>query len=607
MPGTPLSGVPVLRPVYVTRGRGLAIACAMVCLAAGAVPPHRTVVSSSSAATAPAGTVNAIANDYVAAYRARNPEWETIQGIAGARHDAIADNSLAADAAWEAREDGWLKQLGAISPATLAGQPEWATYAVLHQQLASAVALRTCHEDLWPVSQFSGWATRYTVLAGFQPVGTDSLRRAALRRYGALPRYVDTEIANLRTGIQRGYTAPKLIVRATIAQLDALLAIPTERSPFASPAARDSAPGFRASLDSLLDKAVLPAARRYRDFLSTTYLPAARDAIGLSANPDGLACYRAQLTRYSTMDMTPQAVHELGLRRMAAVTAEMDTLADHSFHTHDLPALLQRIKTDTAYTYHSKEEVIAQAESALARATRALPQWFGVLPKAPVRIEPVPAFREKNAAPGQYYPATDDGSRPGTYFIRTYEPRQQSRSLGEDVAFHEMVPGHHLQITIAQQRTGAHPVTRYFRNSGYSEGWGLYSERLADEMGLYSSPLDRLGMMSGEAFRAARAVVDPGIHALGWTRDEAVAYMLAHTATSPDQINAEVDRYIATPGQAPSYLIGQQEILSIRAAARQRLGSRFDIRAFHDQVLGQGALPLADLRESVARWLATIH
>jgi uncharacterized protein (DUF885 family) len=150
-------------------------------------------------------------------------------------------------------------------------------------------------------------------------------------------------------------------------------------------------------------------------------------------------------------------------------------------------------------------------------------------------------------------------------------------------------------------------VTRYFRNSGYSEGWGLYSERLADEMGLYSSPLDRLGMMSGEAFRAARAVVDPGIHALGWTRDEAVAYMLAHTATSPDQINAEVDRYIATPGQAPSYLIGQQEILSIRAGARQRMGSRFDIRAFHDQVLGQGALPLADLRESVGRWLAATH
>jgi uncharacterized protein (DUF885 family) len=568
-------------------------------------PASRRAARADTVAAAVA--VTAVADDYVAAYRVRNPEWETIQGLAGARHESITDNGLAAAAAWEAREDGWLERLRDITPATLVGHPEWSTYVVLRQQLESAVALRTCHEDLWPVSQFSGWPTRYTVLAGFQPVGTDSLRRAALKRYGDLPRFVDTEVANLRTGMQRGYTAPKLIVRATIAQIDALLAIPTDKSPFRSPATRDSAPGFRASFDSLLDSALLPAARRYREFLNTTYLPAAREAIGLSANPDGLACYRAQLARYSSINMTPEAVHELGLTRMAAVTAEMDTLASRSFHTHDLSALLQRIKTDTAYTYHSREEIIAQAESALARATRALPKWFGVLPNAPVRIEPVPAFREKNAAPGQYYPAADDGSRPGTYFIRLYEPRQQSRSLGEDVAFHEMVPGHHLQFTIAQERKGAHPVTRYFRNSGYTEGWGLYSERLADEMGLYSSPLDRLGMMSGEAFRAARAVVDPGIHALGWTRDQAVAYMLAHTATSPDQVNAEVDRYIAMPGQAPSYLIGQQEILAIRTNARQRLGSKFDIRAFHDHVLGQGALPLANLRESIARWVATMR
>ncbi len=587
----------------------LVVAGAMVWSAAAATLQRQPATRHSAAAdtVAAADAVTAVADDYVAAYRVRNPEWETIQGLAGARHEGITDNSLAAGSAWEAREDGWLRRLRDITPATLAGRPEWATYVVLRQQLESAVALRTCHEDLWPVSQFSGWPTRYTVLAGFQPVGTDSLRRAALKRYGELPRFVDTEIANLRAGIERGYTAPKLIVRATIAQLDALLAIPADKSPFRSPATRDSAPGFRASFDSLLGSAVLPAARRYREFLDTTYLPAAREAIGLSANPDGLACYRAQLARYSSLSMTPRAVHELGLARMAAVTAEMDTLAIRSFQTHDLPALLERIKTDTAYTYHSREEIIAQAESALARATRALPQWFGVLPKAPVRIEPVPAFREKNAAPGQYYPATDDGSRPGTYFIRTYQPRQQTRSLGEDVAFHEMVPGHHLQITIAQQRTGAHPVTRYFHNSGYSEGWGLYSERLADEMGLYSSPLERLGMMSGEATRAARAVIDPGIHALGWTRDQAVAYMLAHTASSPDQVNAEVDRYIALPGQAPSYLIGQQAILGLRAGAKQRLGSRFDIRAFHDQVLGQGALPLADLRASVARWLATVR
>jgi uncharacterized protein (DUF885 family) len=232
-----------------------------------------------------------------------------------------------------------------------------------------------------------------------------------------------------------------------------------------------------------------------------------------------------------------------------------------------------------------------------------MPRWFGIVPRADVVIQPYPAFQEASAPLGQYWPPAEDGSRPGTYMINLYQPERQPRGMIEGIAFHETIPGHHLQIAIQQELQDVHPLARYLIATAFSEGWGLYSERLADEMGLYGSDLDRLGMLSLQAFRAGRLVVDTGLHAFGWTRERAVDYMLANTAETPETVGVEVDRYIITPGQATAYMIGMLEIRRLRELAEARLGDRFDIRAFHDRVLEDGGVTLPLLGEKIEAWV----
>ena len=272
--------------------------------------------------------------------------------------------------------------------------------------------------------------------------------------------------------------------------------------------------------------------------------------------------------------MPAKEVHELGLRQMDALMAEMRTVAERSFQTADVPAVLEKLRSDRRYMFKSRQELIGYSEAALARAKAAAPAWFGLLPKADVTIEPYPEYREKNGS-GEYNPPAEDGSRPGLFYISAYQAEKKSRAVAESTAFHETIPGHHLQSAIALERQDAHPIGRYLFNSGYAEGWGLYAERLADEMKLYSSDLDRLGMLSSQAFRAARLVVDSGIHTMRWNRQQAIDYMLAHCAEEADDLASEVDRYIIFPGQATSYMLGMLEILRAREEAERRLGQAF--------------------------------
>jgi uncharacterized protein (DUF885 family) len=281
----------------------------------------------------------------------------------------------------------------------------------------------------------------------------------------------------------------------------------------------------------------------------------------------------------------------------------MAAIGERSFHTRDVPALLQQLRTDPTYKFKSREEKIAYSQAALARAKAAIPRVFGLLPNADVVIRPYPAFREKNA-PNEYNPPAEDGSRPAVFFISAYEAEKQSRVEDESTAFHETIPGHHLQGAIALERKEIHPIGRYLFNSGYAEGWALYAERLADELKLFSSDVDRLGMLSSQALRASRLVVDSGLHTLGWTRQQAIDYMLAHTAESEHDVTSEVDRYIIYPGQATSYMIGMLEIRAAREDAQKAMGARFDLKAFHDRVLEDGAVPLTFLREKIRAWAA---
>jgi uncharacterized protein (DUF885 family) len=438
-------------------------------------------------------------------------------------------------------------------------------------------------------------------LVTIQPVGSDEARREALARWSQLPAYLDTEIANLREGLKAGYSAPKGNVRLTIDQMNTLIATPLAESPFDSPSVRDKTAEFQKPFDLLVREQIVPAFTRYRDFLEREYLPAARDAVGVSANPGGAACYDAAVRAYSSLPVPARDVHATGVREVARLDAEMKAIGERSFKTGDVPKLLERLRTDKAFLFKSREDLIGYSQAALARAKAAMPEWFGLTPNATVVIEPYPKFREKSG-PNEYNPPAEDGSRPAVFFINAYRAETKSRAPAESTAFHETIPGHHLQLTIALERKGIHPVGKYLGSSGYSEGWGLYSERLADEMKLYSGDLDRIGMLSSQALRAARLVVDSGLHTLGWTRQQAIDFMLAHTAEPKDDVVSEVDRYIINPGQATSYMLGALEITKMRADAKQAMDARFDIKAFHDRVLEDGAVPVSFLREKIRAW-----
>jgi uncharacterized protein (DUF885 family) len=547
--------------------------------------------------------VNALADAYVAAYLERNPDQYTYFGIPGARHDRLPDNSLRAQQSWEAKEDAWVKEVRAIDAASIGDASLRATYAILREALEAAIGARVCRSELWNISQMTGWQVSYGYLVTIQPVGTAELRQQALARWRDFPRYIDTEIENAREGLRLKYSAPKLNVRIVIGQIDALLEEPEADAPFLSPAVRDSDPEFARAFRQLYSGELVPAFRRYREFLEKQYLPAARDDIAVAANRDGLACYAAAVRLFSTLPAQPRVVHDTGRQQIDRLMAEMKTIAERSFGTADVPALLQAVRTEPRYLFKDRDQLIAYSQAALARAKGAAPRWFGLLPKADVRVEPYPKFREKNGS-NEYNPPAEDGSRAGLFYINAYQAAKKSRSPAESTAFHETIPGHHLQMAIALERKTSHPISRYLFNSGFTEGWGLYAERLADEMQLYSSDLDRLGMLSSQAFRAARLVVDSGIHTMGWTRQQAIDYMLGHTSEAPDDITSEVDRYIILPGQATAYMLGMLQIERSRDEARAAMGPQFDIKAFHDRVLEDGSVPLGFLAQKIRAWSA---
>jgi uncharacterized protein (DUF885 family) len=568
--------------------------------ALAAVGCHPAPREEASTATADE-RVRTLADAFLDGWFERNPDAGTYYGVPGRRHDRLTDNSLEALKAWTAKEDAWLADARSIDASNIQSSTLRATYAIVRDTLEGSTATRVCRYELWPVSQMTGWHVQLGYLVTIQPVGSEEARREALARWGALPAYIDTEIANLREGMRLGYVAPKLNVRIVIDQLGTLVA--QKDTPFLSPASRDSDPAFKQAFASLVRDQLTPAFVRYRTFLQDEYLPAARDTIAISASPDGARCYDGAVRAFSTLSIPAKEIHEIGLRESDRLMGEMRTIAERSFKTSDVQSLLKRLRTDRQFLFRSRQELIDYSTSALTRAKAAAPDWFGLLPKADVRIEPYPAYREKDA-PNEYNAPAEDGSRPGLFYISAYQAETRSRSPIESTAFHETIPGHHLQNAIAIERKDIHPVGRYLGSSGYAEGWALYSEELADEMKLYSSDLDRLGMLSSQAFRAARLVVDTGMHVLGWERQRAIDYMVAHTAETPADVRAEIDRYIIWPGQATAYMLGMLEIKRLRAEAQGKLGPKFDIKAFHDRILEDGAVPLGYLTQKIRNWIA---
>ena len=543
--------------------------------------------------------VEAIADDYLSALLEYHPELGTLYSLPGARHDRLTDNSPEARAAWQAREDAWLAELSVRGMPVEVGSRDWVTYGILHEALTSSAAIRVCHNELWAASSMTAWHRAVPSLFEIQPVDTPGLQRQALQRLAALPKYIDIEIANLRRGLESGYSAPRLTVAPAVNEVRALAGAD---SPLLSPGVRAGDPEFAAEVQALFETDIGPAVERFARFLEAEYLSRAREDIGLGSNPDGAACYPALVRYYATIEPAASEIHRLGLQQVAGIRAEMQAIIDEHFAGATIEAFLRGLNDDPRYTFRTEDEVLQYSVVALARAKARMPEVFGRLPRAEVEIKAYPAYRATGT--GEYQSSSEDGTRPGVYFIAVTDPTHRSRAIQESVLHHETYPGHHLQGAIALELGDrVHPIARYLWNSGFGEGWALYSERLADEIGLYSGPLDRMGLLSDQAARAARLVVDSGIHTQGWTRQQAVDYMLNNTAWPAVDIDSEVNRYIAWPGQANSYMLGMLEIRRLRDLAEAELGAGFDLRAFHDRVLGYGSVTLPMLDASVRAWI----
>lgn len=573
-----------------------------LCLAAcevSAPPPAEPPTGAGIAAAPTPRSIETIADEYLEVLLDTWPELGTYYGVPDADHGRLGDNSPAGYEAWRAREDEWLEKLDALAAMPPVGTRDWITLGILRETLENSVATRVCRSELWQAGAVTAWHTYLPTLFEIQPVDTPQTRQQALDRLTALSGYLDTEIGNLRRGLELGYSAPRVTVAPVPGEVRSLL---EDDSPLLSPAVRAGDPEYAARVRTVFDNEVAPAVERFADFIETEYLPRARSEIGLGAHPDGAACYPALVRKYATVGPDADTIHELGLRQIRAIRAEMQKLLDQHFEGVAVEPFLMRINRHPGYTFATEDAVLAYSVDALDTARERMPEAFGRLPEADVVIKPYPAYRA--SATGEYQPPSEDGERPGVFYIAVNDPRQRSRAAQQSVLYHETYPGHHLQVALALELGDrVHPIARYLYNSGFGEGWGLYAERLADELDLYTGPLDRFGMLSDQAARAARLVVDTGIHTRGWSRQQAVDYMLANTAWAARDIQSEINRYIALPAQANAYMLGMLEFVRLRNLAEKELGQAFDLRAFHDRVLGSGGITLPMLDASVRAWV----
>jgi uncharacterized protein (DUF885 family) len=563
-------------------------------------------------APSPAATeLASLADRFWDGFLRANPTFATVIGDRRF-DDMLDDRSPEATRADLDRLDFVVAATSAIDPGALSATQRITRQMLIDEATGQATAIRTGLNE-WTVDAMNGPQTTLLDLVEYQTIKTPEDGARLVARWRAIGRFLDEVIADLRRARDGGRVAVRTPVERTIDELRNLDRLPPAEWKLASPAAaphpawtESERAAFRANLLAAVEDVAVPAFRRYREALESEILPAARpdDEAGLSHVPGGAAAYRAMIRVHTTLDLDPQLIHETGLREIARIDAEFVELGRRLLGTSDLASTLAALRADPALRFSTADEVFDTAVTSLERAQAATPAWFGRLPQAPCEVVRIPEHAEAHQTIAYYAWPAMDGSRPGRYYINLYEPTTRPRYEAEALAFHEAVPGHHLQIAIAQELEGLPAFQRMLGSTAFSEGWGLYTERLSEEMGLYSSDLDRFGILSFDAWRAGRLVVDTGMHALGWSRQQAIDYLTQHSALGQNNIANEVDRYIVWPGQALAYKVGQLEILRLRADARERLGARFDIRAFHDAVLGAGAVSLTTLSQMVETWVS---
>ena len=542
-----------------------------------------------------------LADDLLDILLTASPISASLYGLPG-YDDRLSDLSAQADAAAAERLDALARRAEAVHSDDLGETDRQTVEFVRHVAATERDAIGVAAVQ-WTVTDL--WVAPASALLEFlprTPLDTADRRVGYLARLRAVPTYLEQAAGRHREGLAAGRPPVARLVQAAIEHLDrvlgddvAVLAV--------GPDARDDA-AFATERDRLVADVVRPGVQAYRDVLAGEVLPAGRDDdhVGLVNLPDGERLYATLVRQHTSTDRTPDDLHTTGLALIEDLAREYAEVGGRVFGTGEVAEVFGHLRDDEELAYRSADDMLDAAAAAISRAEAVAPQWFGTVPSQQCLVEPVPAAAAPGAPPAYYLPPAMDGSRPGTYFLNTHEPTERRRHLAEAVAFHEAVPGHHFQLTVAQERTDLPVVRRVMIDTAFAEGWGLYCERLADEMGLYSDDVARLGMLAADSWRAARLVVDTGLHARGWSRAQAIDWMSTHTPLSLLEVTSEVDRYIAYPGQALSYMVGRHELLTLRARTSERLGDTFDLKSFHDMLLATGGLPLAVLSSAVDRW-----
>ena len=487
------------------------------------------------------------------------------------------------------------------------------------ERLSKALMIRDLREQIegarfkdWemPVNQMSG------IHLGLASLPSETTFRSVkdyqdyIARLHQIPRVLQQATANMRAGLGEHLVPPRYLLEKAALQAQDIAGKSAEDSPFTQPVRKFPAGISEAEQKELRDavlvaanQEVTPAYARLAEFLRSQYAPQGRTEYGVWALPDGDARYRFYIKQMTTMEMNPEEIHQLGLKQVAEIEAEMLKLARQQGYN-DLPSFNEHIRKDPHLYAASGDQLLGLYKHYTDQMYAKLPQLFGHLPRNKLDVVPMEAFRAANAPPADYSPGAGDGSRPGRINVNEYDPQHRLLLNAEGVAYHEGIPGHHLQFSIAQEQTDLPAFRRFSSYNAYSEGWAFYAERLGKEVGFYQDPYSEYGRLENEMWRSVRLVVDTGVHAKHWSRQQMVDFFRQHTAMDEPNIETEVDRYIAWPGQALAYKLGQMKIIELRERARQQLGGRFDLRAFHDALLGDGALPLDVLEENMDRWIA---
>jgi uncharacterized protein (DUF885 family) len=537
--------------------------------------------------------VRQLADDYHAHWMRTSPSWAHMVGDYRFA-DQYEDVSRAAedDLIRAARE--FAARAAAIPDEGLSLQDR-ATRDVVAFQATSGADWHECRTQEFAVNPVFGPQVDLPLTVANLAMPTADVAEAMVRKFHGIGHYLRDSAQRHREGVASGRTPASFAVADTVPQLDAWLAKPLSKDPLLQTAALPDdvdADAWRARLTDAIEKEVRPGLQEYRDVLVDEVAGHTRpdEKCGLVWLPDGEQTYARALAANTTTTLSAQEIHDLGLRQIASLEEEYATLGGEVLGTSDVPAVYERLRTDPALRHHDAAEILAECETAFARARTEMPAWFNRLPAADCEIRTT-----THGALGFYYPPSDDGSRGGVFYVNTSDPSAWGRVEIEALSYHEGIPGHHLQLAIASELTDMPALRRHTVFNAYAEGWGLYTERLADEMGLYSTPLTRLGMLTMDSVRACRLVVDTGLHSLGWSRQQAIDYMVANSPMSTANVTSEVNRYAVLPGQACGYMVGRLEILRIRREAQERQGDAFDIKAFHDAVLDGGSVPLGVL------------